>query len=130
MRPDVRFPLQVGGTLAAVACLAAYPLARYASGEVVTGVLLGAALSTVNVLLGYLAVEYSFEKSYTVFLRTVFGGMGLRLLFMVGAMIALIMLGNVHAVALTVSLLSFYVIYLVLEILFLQRKVMAKSQGS
>ena len=130
MKPDLRFPLQVGGTLCAVACLAAYPLARFASGEVVVGALLGAVLSTVNVLLGYLAVEYSFEKSYTVFLRTVFGGMGLRLLLMLVAMIALIMLGNVHAVALTVSLLGFYMIYLVLEILFLQRKVMAKSQGS
>ncbi len=130
MKPELRFPLQVGGTLCAVAGLAAYPMARYASGEVVTGALLGAALSTVNVLLGYLAVEYSFEKSYTVFLRTVFGGMGLRLLLMLGAMVALIVLGNVHAMALTVSLLGFYVIYLVLEIVFLQRKVMAKSQGS
>ncbi len=130
MKPELRFPLQVGGTLCAVACLAAYPMVRYATGEVVTGALIGAALSTVNVLLGYLAVEYSFERSYTVFLRTVFGAMGLRLLLMLGAMIALIVLGNVHAVALTVSLLGFYVIYLVLEIVFLQRKVMAKSQGS
>ncbi len=130
MKRDLRFPLQVGGALCAVACLAAYPLARYAPGEVITGVLLGAALSTVNVLLGYLAVEYSFEKSYGVFLRTVFGGMGLRLLLMLAALAALIALANVHAMALTMSLLGFYVIYLVLEILFLQRKVMAKSQGS
>ena len=122
------FPRQVGITLLVVVLLAAYPMLRFASGPVIGGALIGAALSTLNVMLGYLAIEYAYEKSSTVFLRTVMGGMGLRLLFMLGSMTVLILLCRVHTAALTVSVLGFYVIFLVLEVLFLQRKVLVNNQ--
>jgi hypothetical protein len=125
---DRRFLRQIGATVAAVFLLAGYPLIRYGSSEVIAGVLIGAALSTLNVMLGYLAIEYAYEKSFTVFLRTVMGGMGLRLLLMLGSMTALILLFRVHAAALTVSVLGFYMIFLVLEVLFLQRKVLVRNQ--
>lgn len=122
------FPRQVGVTLLVVVLLAGYPMLRFASGEVIGGALIGAVLSTLNVMLGYLAIEYGYGKSSTVFLRTVMGGMGLRLLFMLGSMTVLILLCRVHAAALTVSVLGFYAIFLVLEVLFLQRKVLVNNQ--
>jgi hypothetical protein len=125
---DRRFPAQVAITLVSIAALAAYPLLRYGSAEVIAAVVVGALLSTVHVLLGFFTIEYAFDKSYTVFLKAVLGGMGLRLLGLVGVLLALILVAGMHAVALTVSVMVLYLIYLILEILFLQRKVLAKGQ--
>jgi hypothetical protein len=124
MRVDFRFPLQIAVTLGAAALVLAYPLAHYASWDVILGVMLGAFLSTFNVLLGFAAIEYAFDRSYSVFLRTVLGGMGLRLILMLGMMMGLILMFHVHVVALTISLLGFYLVYLVLEVLFIQRKML------
>ena len=129
MKIDARFPRQVALTLFVTFALAAYPLSRYGSPEVISAVIVGALLSTVNVLLGFFAIEYAFDKSYTVFLKAVLGGMGVRMVLLLGAMIVLILVFHMHTVALTISLLSLYVIYLVLEVLFIQKKMFLRNQG-
>lgn len=127
MRINGNFPSQVVLVLVAAVILLAYPLSVYGSSEILAAVAAGAALGTVNVLLGYFAIMYSFDKSYTTFLKAVIGGMGARMLLLLGALTALIMVAHLHAVALTVSLLGFYMIYLILEILFIQRRVSEKN---
>ncbi len=127
MKVDVRFPKQVALTLVVVGVLAAYPLIRFASTQIVIASMVGAALSTINVLLGYLTIEYAYDRSSATFLKAVLGGMGVRMLLMLGVMALLITIVQMHAVALTVSLLFFYVVFMVLEILFVQRKVSARS---
>ena len=114
--------------LLVAAALAAYPLIRSGSGGVVLAVCVGALLSTVNVLAGFLTIEYSFEKSYTVFLKTVLGGMGMRMVVMLGLMLLLILVVRLETVPFTISLLGFYFVYLVLEILYLQKKVAVKNR--
>jgi hypothetical protein len=89
---------------------------------------LGGLLALGNVLLGYLTVEYAFEKSYTAFLKAVLGGMGVRMLALLGALLALVTLFHVHPMALTVSLAVYYGVFLVLEILYIQQKALAKGQ--
>ena len=130
MKGEKRFPMQVLATLVGSALLAAYPLARYASADVIVSAASGAMLSTVNVFLGYLTIEYAFEKSYTVFLRAVLGGMGVRMLLLLGGVVLLIMIAHLHAVALTVSLFFYYAIFMIFEVLFLQRKAVEKSRNS
>jgi hypothetical protein len=127
MTIERRFPAQVAITLVSVSALAAYPLLRYGSADVIAAVVAGVFLSTLHVLLGFLTIEYAFDKSYTVFLKAVLGGMGLRLMLLVGVLLVLILVAGMHAVALTVSVMLLYLIYLILEILFLQRKVLAKG---
>jgi hypothetical protein len=129
VRIDKRFPLQVLGVLAIVALVAAYPTFRFASAEIVVAMSIGALLSTVNVLLGFLAIEFSFDKSYTTFLKIVLGGMGVRMALLLAVLLVLIKVVELHAVALTVSLLSFYLIFLVLEVLFIQKKAAVKNQN-
>jgi hypothetical protein len=124
---DRRFPRQVCTTLVIIGGLAAYPLIRFGNGDIIIAAGVGACLSTVNVLLGFLTVEFAFEKSYTTFLKAVLGGMGIRMVLMLGALAALIMVAQLHALALTISMLGFYLAYLVLEILFLQRRVLQKG---
>jgi hypothetical protein len=126
---DRAFPVQVALALGAGGGIAAYPLARYGSGEIIEAVVAGGLLSTANVLLGYLAIEYSFEKSYTTFLKAVLGGMGVRMIATLGTLIVLIKAFGFHTTALVVSLLGFSSIFLVLEVLFIQKKVIVKNQG-
>jgi hypothetical protein len=129
VKADKRFPLKVLGALVVVTLLGAYPTVRFASPEIVLAMGVGALLSTVNVLLGFLAIEYSFDKSHTTFLKVVLGGMGVGMALMVVALVVLLKVMELHAVALTVSLLSFYLIFLVLEVLFIQKKATAKNQN-
>ncbi len=124
------FPAQVALVIVCAFLVLAYPLAAFASGEVRMAVAAGAALSTVNVMLGYLAIRYSFDRSYTTFLKAVLGGMGIRLLLMLGAFTALIMWFGMHPVALTVSLLCFYGVFMVLEIVFIQQRMTIKNRGA
>jgi len=63
MRIDRRFPLRVGAALLIMALVAAYPLLRYGTEPVMFAVLAGTALSTVNVLAGFLTIEYAFDRS-------------------------------------------------------------------
>ena len=127
MRIDRRFPKQVGLVLIVCAAVSAYPLWKYGTADVAVAAAAGAALSTVNVLIGFLTIEYAFERSYTTFLKAVLGGMGVRMLVMLGATALLITVGRLHALALTVSLLALYLVYMILEILFIQRKVAGKE---
>ena len=124
-----RLPVQVVLVLVGAAALLAYPLAVYGSAEILTAVAVGALLSTVNVLAGYATIEFAFDKSPSLFLKAVMGGMGLRMLVMLCALTACIVLGGLHTVALTASLMGFYAVFLFLEILFIQRKVSLKNQG-
>ena len=127
MKVDPRFPRQVVLTLIVVGGLSAYPLFRFASREILEATIAGTLLSTLNALGGFLAIEYSFDKSYTTFLKTVLGGMGIRMAVMLGGMAVLIKLFQFHVVALVVSMLGLYMVYLVLEILYIQKKLTIKN---
>lgn len=129
MKLDKRFPLQVGGVLAGGLLVASYP-AMQAGNQVLAAVIIGAVLSTANVLVGFLAIEYSFEKSHATFLKAVLGGMGIRIVVMLALLVLLIRYAGLPVVALVVSVLGFYVIFLVLELLYIQRKVSHKYQSS
>jgi len=125
---DWAFPRRVALVVLTVAAVAAYPLLRLNNPEIFVAALAGTALSTLNVLAGFLTIEIAFGKSYTSFLKAVLGGMGLRMLLLLGALTLLVTVYHLHTVALTVSLLGFYVVYLVLEILYLQKKVVVKNR--
>ena len=128
VKVDKVFPRQVLYTLGVVTLAAAYPLLRFGSREVIIATTVGAMLGTANVLAGYLAIEYSIGKSYSTFLRTVLGGMGLRMALLLGTLVMLIKLFGLPAVALTVSLLGFYAIFLALEVVFIQKKVDTRNE--
>jgi hypothetical protein len=125
---DLRFPRRVAAVVLIAAAVLAYPLVRYASPAVAVAVVAGAVISTLNALLGYCSIEYAFGKSYTTFLKVVIGGMGVRMLGMLGIMLVLILTFHVQPLPLTLSMLGFYMVYLVLEVLFIQTKVLVKGQ--
>jgi hypothetical protein len=129
MKVDPTFPKWMAWTTGTVVLIAAYPLARFASGDIMQAVVAGGVISVCNALAGFFALEYAFGRSYTTFLKMVLGGMGVRLACMLGLMLALIVMFHMHAVALTFAILALYLPFLVLEILYLQKKVMVSKEG-
>lgn len=125
MNHDKRFPLQVALVLAVGIAGAALLVP---SGENLVAVVVGGVLSAINVGAGYLAIEYSLEKPHATFLKVVLGGMGIRMGLMLGILALLIKFSTLPAIPLVVAMLGFYSVYLVLEILYIQRKVSHQIQ--
>lgn len=129
MKIDRSFPTRVAITFGVGLVIALIVISLLGERDLVLPVVVGAVLSTANVLAGFFAFEYSLERSYTTMLKAVLGGMGIRLVFMLGILVLLIKVVGLHPVALVVSLLSYYVVYLVLEVLYIQERVSHKSQS-
>jgi hypothetical protein len=129
MTIDWTFPRRIAMVTAVAILILAYPLSRIGSAEVNVAVIAGGVLSTVNVLAGFLMIELTFEKSYSTFLKAVLGGMGIIMVALLGLMALGIAVLHLHTLAFATSLLGFYLVYLVLEILYLQKKVDGKSRG-
>ncbi|MEO8166632.1 MAG: hypothetical protein ABI623_00205 [bacterium] len=123
------FPVQVAITFVAGFAIAAVPLFMLGSEKIIIAFGTGAILSTVNVLMGFGAIEYAFDKSFNTLLAAVLGGMGIRIGLLLLSLVLLIRYFGFHTVALVVSMLGFYVVYLVLEVLYIQRKVSHKHQS-
>ncbi len=122
MKIDGRYPRQVLAALGGLSALGAYPVLRFGSRDIVVAAVTGAVLSTANSLAGYLAMSYALDKSFSTLMKAVIGGMGIRMAVLLGAMVVLIKLCGMNAVALVVSLLSYYTVFFVLEILFIHRQ--------
>jgi hypothetical protein len=120
------FPIQILITLVIVGSIASVPLLKYGSQNVIEGAIAGTLLATINVLLGYAAIAYAFDKSTTTFFKVVVGGMGIRILLMVLALVFAIEAFNLNVIALIAAMGIFYAIYLILEILYIQKKVNSK----
>ncbi len=117
------FPKQVFLAVVVIGGIGTYPLVRAGSPEIIKASVAGAILAICNVLAGYAAIEYAFGKSTTTFFRVVLGGMGIRMFALAGILVLLIKVFDFYAGALVIALGIFYLVFLALEILFIQRKV-------
>ena len=82
----------------------------------------GIEITTINVLAGYAAIEYAHAKSATTFLTYVLGGMGVRLFAVAAVLVVLIKVFDVEVTALVWTMVFFYVVFLMLEIMYIQKK--------
>ena len=126
MKIDWSFLKLILFCFACAAALTYYPISEFATAEVMHSIIAGGLISLVNLLLGYAAVEISFERSHTTFLKYVLGGMVIRLMMMWGVLLVLVKFYNFHSASLMLSLLFFYALNLVLEIFYLQKRVSTK----
>lgn len=100
-----------------------YPLLQYADAEVRQGVIAGVGLSVVNILMGFVVIQFSLNRSYTAFIQIVMGGIAVRLFVMVGLLLFFIGLLKFHSIALVGSLFVMYVVFLTLEVLYIHKKI-------
>jgi hypothetical protein len=127
MKIDWSFLRLVIFCFACTAVLTYYPISGFATPEILHGIIAGGVMSFINLLLGYAAIEFSYERSHTTFLKYVLGGMVVRLMLMWSVLLVLIRFYSFHSASLMLSLLFFYVMNLVLEIFYLQKRVTSKK---
>ena len=109
-----------------VAVLVIMPLSVYTNAQLVRSVVASGVASLIHLLLGYLFIEYGFDKSNTTFLKVILGGTLLRMFVLVGIVLLLVRVYQFQMMPLMISLLLFYGLNLLLEIHFLQKKVALK----
>ena len=128
MKIDWRFLRWVGVWYAVLTVAGFWILSSAGRSELGGSFLAGVAVSLTNFLLGFLSVEFAFDKSHTVFLKIVLGGMGARLFLMALAVLVLIKGYDLDSLSLMFTLLGYYIVNLTLEIVFLQKKVSLKNK--
>jgi hypothetical protein len=82
----------------------------------------GAAMAVVNTVAAYGLVVWANRRSTNVFLGVVLGGMVGRMGVMLAAVVAAVVLLGLPKVPLALSLLSYFVVFLVFELAVLQRR--------
>ena len=83
--------------------------------------LVGAGLAVVNTVAAYGLVRWSGGRSVNTFMTAVLGGMLGRMALMLGAVVAAVLVLDLPEVPLAVSLLSYFVLFLVVELRILHR---------
>ena len=91
-----------------------------ASGRIAT--LLGGALAALNTLLAYFLVDWSEKRPTNVFLGAVLGGMVARMALLLAAVFGAVIYLGLPKVPLAVSLLSYFVLFLIFELRVLQKR--------
>ena len=126
MKVDWGFLKLVAVVFGGVAILVVVPLSIYSNRELVRSVVASGLASLFHLLLGYLFIEYGFDKSNTTFLKVILGGTLVRMFLLVGIVVLLVRVYHFQPMSLMVSLLLFYVLNLLLEVHLLQKKVALK----
>lgn len=90
--------------------------------------LAGGALAAANTVAAYGLVVWSARRSANVFMRAVLGGMVGRMAVMLAAVVALILGLGLPKVPLAASLLSYFVLFLVIELTLLNKRTLEASR--
>ena len=85
--------------------------------------LIAAGMSAANALTGYYLAVSGADKEHSEFIKTVFGGMTLRLLTLVFLTVLLIRMEWVEAIPFFLMLMGFYVLHQIMELTALNRKI-------
>jgi hypothetical protein len=90
---------------------------------------LGAGLATSNGLAAYALIRWSAQRSNQTFFRAILGGMLARLALMLGVVAAAIAFGAIPPAPLVASLLSYFVLFLVTEVVALGGRAPARAES-
>ena len=124
---DRRFLIQVAVVVLIGGGAGGWLVSRYGSAAVSLGFAVGLLMSTLNAVAGSWCIGYGFDKPQNTFLKVVFGGMFVRMGTLLAGFFVLIAVFHLDTISLTVSLLGFYLIFLVMEILSIQRRMAEKA---
>lgn len=117
----VRYTTLVLGIAMATFALAWGLVLRRSDGPVRWAAASGCVLAIANTLAAHALVVSASRRSATAFLRLVLGGMVGRMALMLAAVLAGVLLLGLPKLPLAVSLLSYFVFFLILELAILHR---------
>jgi hypothetical protein len=118
----VRYSILVTGTAVVTFGLAWALALRRADGPTRGAAAYGAALALANTLAAHGLVLWSSRRSTNAFLGAVLGGMVGRMGLMLAAVVAGILLLGLPSLPLAASLLSYFVVFLIMELTVLHRR--------
>lgn len=81
--------------------------------------LIGAVISLLNFLIGFLLIKISLKKSEKIFLISLWGGLLFRLILGLTLILITLIFLEINTYGFIFSILFFYVFYLILEIFYL-----------
>jgi len=106
---------------AALVLVLAYPVHAWAGAEIVRAVVASGIIALANIIIGCITLDLAIDKRNTVFMAAVFGGMGIRMGLILVAM-TILLLNGYHALALSLSLMGFYIVFMIAEIVYAARE--------
>jgi hypothetical protein len=118
----LRFGKQVGAVLILAAILGGFPLYVYWGDEMVLAAAVGCGIGALNALAGGLSAIWSLDRPQSVFLKTLLGGMGIRMLVICVALVLLVKYTALSVYGLVFSLFISYLLFQILEIRFFVRR--------
>ena len=107
---------------AIVMLIAFYPIFYFASINQVYSILIGYAVSFINVIFGYFLNRTALNKNIKNFMVIVFGSMALRLILVAIVLVILLTYTKLESVSLVSSVFFFYFLFVSIEIYFLTKK--------
>lgn len=111
----VRFLKTLLAVTVALAVILAYPVTVWMSDHQQQAVYASAIMAFANVILGYFILAYGIDKPTSLFMISVFGGMGVRMALILGAL-AILLVNKYNPLVLSLSFMGFYVVFMVVEI--------------
>jgi branched-subunit amino acid ABC-type transport system permease component len=126
----LRYTILVLSVAAATSVLAWGLALRRADAPTRWAVALGGALAVANTLAAHGLVLWSSRRSTNAFLGAVLGGMVGRMGLMLAAVVAGVLLLGLPKLPLAVSLLSYFVLFLIMELSILHRRTTTAPAGA
>ncbi len=123
----VRYSILVLGIAVATFALAWAVALRRADAPTRWAAAFGGALAVANTLAAHALVVWSSRRSTNAFLGAVLGGMVGRMALMLAAVVAGVLWLGLPKVPLAVALLSYFVLFLIMELSILQRRTSAAA---
>lgn len=117
----LRYSILVSAVAATTLALAWAVALRRADPSTRGAVVLGGVLAVLNTLAAHTLVLWSSRRSTNVFLGAVLGGMVGRMALMLVAVVAGVLVLGLPKLPLAISLLSYFVLFLVMELSILHR---------
>ncbi len=102
--------------------IASYPVYAYANKVQVYSIICGYIIGLINALAGFKLNELAFKKPVKMFMVIVFGGMGIRMMFIAISIVILLYFAKFDEVSLVASVFFFYILFVALEIIYLHKK--------
>lgn len=99
------------------------PLSQLTSFKFLPSLAAGCILSVMNAFLGYVVIEQGFRLNDRQFLIVSLGGLVVRFFSMLIAVTAVLLVAKVNVLIFIFSLLSFYIVFMALEIISINKKV-------
>lgn len=107
-------------------CLTLILLMYYNDNSITKAILAGFFLGVLNVVMGYISIEYAKNESITKFMKILIGTMGIRLVILISCLFIFINVLKFNTLPFILALFVFYLIFLIFEIVYIEKKLKSK----